>query len=538
MKRMLLVLVAALRLAAQGAVVEGRVADAVTGRPIRNAEVILRGLTRSGDPPDTDNYVAETDANGHFLVPAMVPGKYEVMASRNGYVRRIPGRPWEPGAMAQVTAGEGGHAVVALKLVPTGVISGRIVNLNGEPVAGATVEAMQEAYESNDSLAAGAVWWGLPAAARRQLQARGGATSDDRGEYRIFGLAPGRYSLRVAESRGIQSNFQAWANMPVPTFREMLYPAPLEVTPSGELRNVEIRVRPDLPHAIRGSVPSPHAPDFSIALERRGDSSGPPAFASYGTTEENFFFEGVLPGSYILSTTIHDPADRARALFARAAVEMVDRDVEGVTLQVVPMKTVTGSVSADGPLAFKFSNMNVELDPDNPDSPTLTARVAADGTFTLPVLPESYLLTRPRIAAAYFKSVKMGDRELPDLRVDFAHMNGPLRILLGTDVAKVEGVVKDAGGNPAVAARVTLIPAGAQKGWNGRLRFTNTDEDGKFALPVVAPGEYKLFAWLDAELGAPLDPEFRKKYDEQGLAVQMEAKGVKAVELHGIVTGK
>ncbi len=94
---------------------------------------------------------------------------------------------------------------------------------------------------------------------------------------------------------------------------------------------------------------------------------------------------------------------------------MVDRDVEGVTLPMVPLKTVTGKVTADGPLAFRFENMNVELDPDNPDSPTVTKRVNADGSFSLEALPESYALTRPRIATAYIKWVKMGDHEAADL---------------------------------------------------------------------------------------------------------------------------
>lgn len=396
------ILLTTLRLAAQGAAVEGKVTDAATGRPVRKAEVTLRGLTQSGNPPDTDNYVVETDGNGHFLVQ-ITPGKYQATASRAGYLSR-------PAAPLTLEAGQ--HAAVELKLLPAGVISGRIVNMNGEPVAGARVEAMQES------------------------QSRGGATSDDRGEYRIFALAPGRYRLRVAESVGNQNGFQVSPHVPVQTFGETFYSTVLEVTAGGELPNVEIRLRLEFPHAIRGLVPSPHTNAFSIALQRRGDSSGRPPYSTYYTTDEDFFFGGVMPGSYVVSTTIHDPSHPEQALFARQTVEVVDRDVEGVTMSLVPMIEVTGKVTADGPLEFPFANMNVELDPDNPDSPTVTTRVSADGTFSVEVLPESYLLTRPRIATAYVKSVKMGDAEVRDFRIDFAHASGPLHILFGTPPAR------------------------------------------------------------------------------------------------------
>jgi hypothetical protein len=476
---------------------------------------MLRGLTNSGNPPDTDNYVAETDANGHFLVQGMVPGKYEATASRKGYLSRVPG------AVARIAVDEGQRAAVTLKLLPAGIIAGRIVNMNGEPVAGAKIEAMQEAYDSNDSLA------------RRQLESRGGATSDDRGEYRIFDLAPGRYYLRVAENNGNQNIFETLPRKLVQTFARTDYPAALDVTAGGELPNVEIRLRVDAPHNVRGIVPAPHTNDFSIAMQRRGEASGPPPYNMYSTNDEEFTFGGVMPGSYLVFTTIHNPAHPEQALFARQLVEVVDRDLEGVVLPLTPMKTVTGKVTADGPLAFRFSNMNVELDPDNPDSPTVTTRVSEDGTFAIDVLPESYVLTRPRIATAYVKAVRVGDREAPDFRLDFAHMDGPLDILFGTDGGKVSGVVKNAEGDPAGAVRVTLIPAGAQKARN--LRFTNTDEDGRFELPAVAPGEYQIFAWLDAGLGAPLDPGFRKKYEEQGLAVRIAPNGNQLVELRGIV---
>jgi hypothetical protein len=202
------------------------------------------------------------------------------------------------------------------------------------------------------------------------------------------------------------------------------------------------------------------------------------------------------------------------------------------------MKTVTGAVKAEGPLTVPYSGMNVQLDPDDADTPSFTVHVSDDGTFTAQVMPEPYTLVRPRIATAYMKSIKMGDRELPGAHIDFARLDGPLTILFGVDAGRVEGTALDANGQPAMPTKITLIPAGANSTLPGRLKIVNADEDGKFVFPVVAPGEYKLFAWLDADLGAPQDPEFRKPYESRGVTVKVEPNGRSSVELKVIVTGR
>jgi hypothetical protein len=216
----------------------------------------------------------------------------------------------------------------------------------------------------------------------------------------------------------------------------------------------------------------------------------------------------------------------------------VDHDVEGVTLNFAPLKTVTGTIKSEGPLTVPFSGMNVELDPDDPDTPTFTTRVKADGAFTAQVLPEPYVLVRPRIPTAYVKSVKMGDRELPGPHIDFARLDGPLTILLGVDAGSIEGTALTAEGRPMMPSKITLIPVGSNQSWAARLKIVNADEDGKFAIPAVAPGEYKAFAWLDADLGAPQDPEFRKPYDNQGVTVNIEPNRRSIVQVKLIVTGR
>jgi len=92
------------------------------------------------------------------------------------------------------------------------------------------------------------------------------------------------------------------------------------------------------------------------------------------------------------------------------------------------------------------------------------------------VLPEPYVLMRPRIATAYVKSVKMGDRELSGPHIDFARLDGPLTILFGVDAGSVEGTALTVDGQPMMPAKITLIPVGSNQSWAGRLKIVNADE--------------------------------------------------------------
>ena len=119
MRAFLILMLAAGSLTAQTATVEGTVTEMGNGHAVRKAEVILRGLTQTGDPPEADNYATETDANGHFLIEGIVPGKYQAAPSHAGFITRPPGKPMQPGTFAQITLAAGAHATVDLKLIGT-----------------------------------------------------------------------------------------------------------------------------------------------------------------------------------------------------------------------------------------------------------------------------------------------------------------------------------------------------------------------------------------------------------------------------------
>src|SRR5687768_17577104 len=152
--------------------IKGRLVTADTGTPVRRAQVRLSG-------PDIMPKSAATDQEGRFEFKDLPAGAFSVSASKSGFVTVNYGqkRPFEPGKPIEIVDGQ----VVenADITMPRGsVISGRIMDEFGDPIADTQVSAMRSTWVNG----------------RRRLQSAGRtATTNDLGQYRIYGLPPGDY---------------------------------------------------------------------------------------------------------------------------------------------------------------------------------------------------------------------------------------------------------------------------------------------------------------------------------------------------------
>src|ERR1700674_5189070 len=120
------------------------------------------------------NYTASTDADGHFHIENVVPGRYRIFIERTGFVGVN-----EHGLKSEVNVFtvQAGQAVEDLlfRMLPTAVISGRITDEDGDPMSGVRVVGQKK----------------KPGKSTRESV--GTEATNDLGEYRLAGLFPGQY---------------------------------------------------------------------------------------------------------------------------------------------------------------------------------------------------------------------------------------------------------------------------------------------------------------------------------------------------------
>ena len=176
--------VAAGRASTGTAVIRGRVVAAETGRPLT-----LATITASA-PELRESRSISTNSEGRYELRNLPAGRYTLSIAHSGYLRLQYGqrRPLELGKPIDVAAA----AIVDnidFVLPRMSVISGRVTDEEGEPIAGARVTAMPSS----------------PYGDRRSSPpiGIGFVQTDDSGAYRIIGLSPGSYVVMADPASSI-----------------------------------------------------------------------------------------------------------------------------------------------------------------------------------------------------------------------------------------------------------------------------------------------------------------------------------------------
>ena len=92
----------------------------------------------------------------------------------------------------------------------------------------------------------------------------------------------------------------------------------------------------------------------------------------------------------------------------------------------------------------------------------------------------------------------------------------------------------DSAGKPAPHASVTLIARDRMPKLQDLHRSITADADGVAKFKSVPPGDYTIWVFQELEQGAPLDPDFRKPFEKQAVAVKVEPGGHQSVRVHVI----
>jgi 5-hydroxyisourate hydrolase-like protein (transthyretin family) len=502
--------------------VEGKVLNSVNGEPVRKVTVVLG--TRKG--AKGTSYVAQTDASGRFAIEAVEPGEYSLSAEHQGFIVKPAGASGAPLPLVKVESGQP-VPEITIPLVPLGVITGRVMDQDGDPIRGAEVRLMQYGY----------------VAGKRQLRNMNQVSANEKGEFRMYGLHPGTFYLQ-ASGRSFQMSFgqpgdqirgprppSANATTFYPSTTDAAHAVPVEVSAGALLSGIDIHLRREGAYAIRGKYPQDENRQvfgnyFVQLFSREGDRNSP--FGTRGTNEV-FEIAGVPPGAYAI-VGVRTGVDKRT--YAYQPVDVVNEDVDVGLLTFLPGVDISGVIHIEGGTQ-RPPDLRVGLQQTGPSmTGSSSAEVKPDGSFVLrDVGPNVYQLNLGAVPGTYLKSIKLGDHVLEDRRIDLTQGGGQLAVILASDIAQVEGSVKKADGEPAVRVRVTLVPEGDQFGRQDLSRFAFSNEKGEYKIVNVPPGEYKIFAWEEVQAGAPQDPEFRKPFEKRGVALKIPPNGHASADL-------
>jgi protocatechuate 3,4-dioxygenase beta subunit len=525
-------------------VVAGTVTSLATGEPLKKVDVTL-----TAESPDKQHRPQSvvTDAAGHFSIDHIPPGRYEMAISRDGYLpqRYAQENGQGPGAVLSLGAGQRMTDLI-FKLQKTAVITGRVVDEDGEPMIRVPVEVLRRRSVN------GTV----------KFEPLGSESTDDQGTYRVFGLSPGRYFVRVrpegregsfAIFRGDSDDEDESAPPPKISYAETYYPG---TTDSASASAIDVKAGDEIPridffmtpreaartYRIRGHVTNMLAGQSEgfvtvLAMPRNGeDLNSFGRFAAQPNQKtNNFEIAQVPPGSYTVAAVIFG-GGRTRA--ATQEVEVINADVDSVSLVLTRGVDISGRVTFDGPMAAT-SPVNIVLQSQRANMPFLsTTPVIAkpDGSFTLTEVADgSYSIHAfSQCRECYLESATANGIDLLEQGVLVGSGNAPTSIDLvySSNTGKASGTVTRADDLPVPGAYVVLVKDNDPRAEDDqRFQTTTTDQYGKFEISGIPPGRYKAIALAKGDSDSYTDPDFIKPYAAKADSVDVRTGSTASLQL-------
>lgn len=487
--------------------IAGRVVNE-SGQPLRNAVVSVRaeGISRS-------EHFAATDREGAFQVSGLEQNlSYYVRASKPAYTRPRPA----PGATADPTYRAGDS--VTLTLIKGGVITGTVTNAAGEPLVGILVGAQMVTRARNGRR--------VPGFSYERV-------TDDRGVYRLYGLAAGSYLVRAGGSgmRHSSSNVDPY-DMDVPTFAPYSTrddAAEISVRDGEETTGVDIRYRGEQGRVVSGVVAN--APEgFNINLTAVGDESVPVTYSFPEINGRSFSFIGVPEGDYDLYASSYSQT-RVYGLSDVKRIKVRGADVTDIELTARPLASVAGRLTLEETKVPEctekprplFQEMTVgawhndtEAAKEIPQSIWslgAPAKVDAGGSFVVRNLApgDYYFAARLQAKNWYVRSIQFAGMKKPVdatrawTNLKFGDQLSGLTITLTPGGASLRGqLVLSEGQHVSSRTFVYLAPVEPERADTVLSYFgTPVTSEGKIAMNNIAPGRYWIFAQTVGE-GVPV----------------------------------
>ncbi len=521
------------------AVIKGQVIVGGTGTAVRRAQVRAMSMEGRGGG------VTSTDNNGAFEIKDLPAGRYTVTVMKGGYAQAQFGqrRPGDPGTPIDLADGQTAEKVNFI-LSRGGVIAGTIVDDGGEPVSGAQVSAMRYQYMGGT----------------RRLMPGGGEGSsdrtDDRGGFRLFGLAPGDYFV-TANYRGNTFMAPGMTSTESEAFAPTYFPGTPNVA---EATRVTVKAGQEVSGASFALIVARMARVRGRALNSRGEPSGgymamlAPADMFGGGIGMNmsnamvasdgaFEFANVAPGRYNLN--LRPPGMQSpTAEFATLPITIGSEDVDNVIVTTHTGAVARGVVLTDDGSAPSFRAEQVQLFPGMLEptpmmiSPGMN-RINDDFTFEMTNLFDRRVFRGSaggQNSGWYLKAVLLDGEDVTDTGIEFTpgRSYDGIQVVFSRKTTDLSGLVTDDRGHPVLDATVVVFPANRDR-WNFQSRYVRTarpDTNGRYSFKSLPPGDdYFVIAVQNLEQGQGSDPEFLARAREEAKGFSLNEGETKAVDI-------
>ncbi len=465
--------------------ISGIVKNSADDAPIARARVMALS------PGLSEPRVVITGADGRYTIGDLPPGSYSITATHTGFAAYTYGQGRTvTGTPVGVTTGQQ-LTNVDLPLVAGGVIVGRILDEDGAPFAGATVDALINRYQGGNDM----------------LFSVASAQTDDRGEFRLFGLAPGTYYVSAGDPAFASVSTPKGVQHYSPTYHPgttQANQARAVTVGAGDPPRVEFKLQLVPPARISGQlVPYDGKALLNGAIIMAPlEGEGVPMVAPEDPAlfpDGRFTFNGVAPGRYLIRARGQTNTDAA-ALFAVFSIEVFGKDVEGIQMTLRPGAILDGLVMVEstGGAHPDLVSLRVRapFTDGNAFGDSLTGTVQANGAFTVRgVMKGDHQLVVDGLQPPWVvKSVRYRGEDISDvqLSVEEREQLRDVRIILSDRATEVSGLVENPRKLP-VANTGVLVCSKTALYWmrtSRRVRVTFTDQNGRWRVDGLPPGDY------------------------------------------------
>lgn len=488
----------------------GRVFDE-SGKPVDGAMVRAFGI--GFGPARSSSTSARTNSEGEFVIPNLESGAYSVSVVFHPLVV-VEGIPVEGARPGQS---------MSIRMARGAAITGKVLDRDGSPMTGLVVSPLRTRDSDGIRVEEG------------DRPAQGG-TVDDRGVYRLWGVFPGTYVLRVAPP---QRYFERETYLSDRT--RTYYPGTsranateITVRSGDEIANADIVFRGDAGHGISGTVTAVSGRAIGrqavVELFRAGlQVPDGTVVVQPGGVNTSFSFKAIDDGDYELvarsiDAEVYDTTDRVN-------VRVRGADVTGVRLLLAPTTHIAGRIdiaarteadacgaSADGSTHARIRPVDVSVRSRRTDGKTSgRAQPSASGEFVIKPLEGGHhrLWVEFGDDTAYVEALEMNSKPAKPapgsgaataaskpapppiardgIRVSRESQIEGVRFVIAAGAARVRGRVVPSNEGQPLPARVVvcLVPADRRQADDVVHYYeTATERDGTFDVRNVAPGEY------------------------------------------------